>query len=140
MTAAPSAGVAPLPFGLLKELERSGDIFRDLGPKLVSLHHGHWPRRPRRADLPMALTAAWAVHWIRYPNRARGHAANPVMAQFWRAPSPPAPPAAPPRAVVFRSAPPLPSTRTERAAWTSDSSARAEQGSSAAGATVAVAH
>ena len=34
----------------------------------------------------IALTAAWAVHWIRYPDRARGHAANPVMAQFWGAP------------------------------------------------------
>jgi tellurite resistance protein TehA-like permease len=28
----------------------------------------------------IALTAAWAVHWIRYPGRARGDAANPVMA------------------------------------------------------------
>jgi C4-dicarboxylate transporter/malic acid transport protein len=34
----------------------------------------------------IALTAASAVHWIRYPERARGHAADPVMAQFWGAP------------------------------------------------------
>jgi C4-dicarboxylate transporter/malic acid transport protein len=34
----------------------------------------------------VAVTAAWAVHWIRYPDRARGHAADPVMAQFWGAP------------------------------------------------------
>ena len=34
----------------------------------------------------IALTAAWAVHWIRYPARARAHAASPVMAQFWGAP------------------------------------------------------
>ena len=29
---------------------------------------------------------AWGVHWVRYPERARGHANNPVMAQFWGAP------------------------------------------------------
>jgi len=34
----------------------------------------------------IALTVAWAAHWARYPDRARGHAANPVMAQFWGAP------------------------------------------------------
>jgi C4-dicarboxylate transporter/malic acid transport protein len=34
----------------------------------------------------IALTAAWAVHWIRYPARARAHAGHPVMAQFWGAP------------------------------------------------------
>ena len=33
------------------------------------------------------LTAAWAVHWSRYPQRARAHAGNPVMAQFWGAPA-----------------------------------------------------
>ena len=31
----------------------------------------------------IALILAWSVHWVRYPERARGHAANPVMAQFW---------------------------------------------------------
>ena len=35
----------------------------------------------------IALTAAFAVHWARYPDRARGHAAHPVMAQFWGAPA-----------------------------------------------------
>ncbi|MFB9381723.1 TDT family transporter [Pseudonocardia petroleophila] len=34
----------------------------------------------------VALTAAWAAHWIRHPGTARGHAANPVMAQFYGAP------------------------------------------------------
>jgi C4-dicarboxylate transporter/malic acid transport protein len=32
------------------------------------------------------LAAAWAVHWARHPARARGYAADPVMAQFWGAP------------------------------------------------------
>ncbi len=27
------------------------------------------------------------MHWIRYPERARGHARHPVMAQFWGAPA-----------------------------------------------------
>jgi C4-dicarboxylate transporter/malic acid transport protein len=35
----------------------------------------------------IALTSAWAAHWIRHPRRARGHAADPVMAQFWGAPA-----------------------------------------------------
>ena len=35
----------------------------------------------------IALTAAWAVHWIRHRDRALAHAANPVMAQFWGAPA-----------------------------------------------------
>ncbi len=35
----------------------------------------------------IALILAWSVHWTRYPERARGHAANPVMAQFWGAPA-----------------------------------------------------
>jgi C4-dicarboxylate transporter/malic acid transport protein len=36
--------------------------------------------------LLIGLTAAWAVHWARHPARARGYAADPVMAQFWGAP------------------------------------------------------
>ncbi|GAB3940961.1 hypothetical protein GCM10027614_25470 [Micromonospora vulcania] len=39
------------------------------------------------AFLLVALTAAWAVHWTRYPATARAHAENPVMAGFWGAPA-----------------------------------------------------
>ena len=39
------------------------------------------------AAMLIGLTAAWAVHWIRYPERARGHARHPVMAHFWGAPA-----------------------------------------------------
>jgi C4-dicarboxylate transporter/malic acid transport protein len=35
----------------------------------------------------VGLIAAWVVHWTRYPERARAHASNPVMAQFWGAPA-----------------------------------------------------
>ena len=35
----------------------------------------------------LALASAWAVRWIRYPDRARADASNPVMAQFWGAPA-----------------------------------------------------
>jgi C4-dicarboxylate transporter/malic acid transport protein len=35
----------------------------------------------------VGLIAAWGVHWTRYPERARAHASNPVMAQFWGAPA-----------------------------------------------------
>jgi C4-dicarboxylate transporter/malic acid transport protein len=34
----------------------------------------------------LGLTAAWAVHWLRHRRTALGHAANPVMAQFYGAP------------------------------------------------------
>jgi C4-dicarboxylate transporter/malic acid transport protein len=103
----PAAVSRRLPFGLLKELERPGDVFRDLGPNWYASIMGTGIVANAGAVLPLrvpglrvfatvvwalaaaalvALTAAWAVHWIRYPARARGHAANPVMAQFWGAP------------------------------------------------------
>ena len=37
------------------------------------------------ATVLIALIVAWSVHWTRYPERARAHPANPVMAQFWGA-------------------------------------------------------
>jgi C4-dicarboxylate transporter/malic acid transport protein len=97
-----------VPFGLLKELKRPEDVFRDLGPNWFASVMGTGIVANAGATLPVyvpglrvfatavwalaaaaltALTAAWAVHWIHYPDRARGHAANPVMAQFWGAPA-----------------------------------------------------
>jgi C4-dicarboxylate transporter/malic acid transport protein len=96
-----------VPFGLLNELERPEHLFRDLGPNWFAAVMGTGIVAIAGASLPLsmpglrvfatvvwimaaaalvALTAAWAVHWARYPDRARGHAANPVMAQFWGAP------------------------------------------------------
>jgi C4-dicarboxylate transporter/malic acid transport protein len=96
-----------LPFGLLKELDRPEHVFRDLGPNWYASIMGTGIVAIAGAKLPVAvpglhvfatavwvlaataliaLTAAWAVHWARYPGRARAHAANPVMAQFWGAP------------------------------------------------------
>jgi C4-dicarboxylate transporter/malic acid transport protein len=98
----------PGPFGLCKELDRPGDIFRDLGPNWFASVMGTGIVANAAAVLPLrvpglrvcatvvwalaaawliVLTAAFAVHWARYPDRARGHAANPVMAQFWGAPA-----------------------------------------------------
>jgi C4-dicarboxylate transporter/malic acid transport protein len=98
----------PRPFGLFKELERPGDVFRDLGPNWFAAVMGTGIVANAAAVLPLrlpglrvfatvvwalaaalliALIAAWSVHWTRYPERARGHAANPVMAQFWGAPA-----------------------------------------------------
>jgi C4-dicarboxylate transporter/malic acid transport protein len=97
-----------LPFGLLRDLDRPADVFRDLGPNWYAAIMGTGIVAIASANLPLhvvglrafatgvwalaasaliALTAAWAVHWIRYPRRALGHAANPVMAQFWGAPA-----------------------------------------------------
>ena len=96
------------PFGLFKELERPGDVFRNLGPNWFAAVMGTGIVAIAGAVLPLsvpglrvfatvvwalaaalliALTAAWSVQWVRYPERARAHAANPVMAQFWGAPA-----------------------------------------------------
>ena len=96
-----------LSFGLLRELCRPGHLFRDLGPNWYASVMGTGIVANAGATLSLripglrvyatvmwalaaaaliGLTAAWAVHWFRYPGRARGHARNPVMAQFWGAP------------------------------------------------------
>ena len=106
--AIPPAPPHSLPFGLLKELEHPRDVFRDLGPNWYASVMGTGIVAIAGAILPahvpglrvfatavwvlagaalIALTAAWAVHWIRYRDRARGHANNPVMAGFWGAPA-----------------------------------------------------
>ena len=82
-------------------------MFRDLGPNWYASVMGTGIVAIAGASLPLhvpglrvfatavwalaaaaliALTGAWTVHWVRYPDRARGHASNPVMAQFWGAP------------------------------------------------------
>ena len=96
------------PFGLLKDLERPGDMFRDLGPnwfatvmgtgivanaaaivpaQVTGLHAAARAVWALAAFCLIALSAAWAVHWIRHRERATAHAASPVMAQFWGAPA-----------------------------------------------------
>ena len=96
------------PFGLFKDLERPGDVFRDIGPNWFASVMGTGIVANAAAILPLqvpglrvfatavwalaaamlaGLIAAWVVHWTRYPERARGHASNPVMAQFWGAPA-----------------------------------------------------
>jgi C4-dicarboxylate transporter/malic acid transport protein len=98
----------PAPFGMLKDLERPGDVFRDLGPNWFAAVMGTGIVAIAAATLPFhmpglhalalafwvlgaamlaTLCAAWAVHWIRFAERARAHADNPVMAQFWGAPA-----------------------------------------------------
>jgi C4-dicarboxylate transporter/malic acid transport protein len=96
------------PFGILKDLERPGHVFRDLGPNWFASVMGTGIVANAAATLPfripglhvfalavwvlaagclVLLSAAWAVHWVRHTDRARGHAGNPVMAQFWGAPA-----------------------------------------------------
>jgi C4-dicarboxylate transporter/malic acid transport protein len=97
-----------LPFGILKDLERPADAFRDIGPNWFASVMGTGIVAIAAATLPfrvpglhvfalvvwvlaaawlVALSAAWAVHWTRHTDRARAHANNPVMAQFWGAPA-----------------------------------------------------
>jgi len=92
---------------LLGELEHRGDVFRHLGPNwyasimgtgivanaavqlpvhaaaLRSFALGVWLLA---ATLLVALTLATAVHWLRYPQNARGHHRDPAMAPFYGAP------------------------------------------------------
>jgi C4-dicarboxylate transporter/malic acid transport protein len=96
------------PFGLLNDLDRPSDVFRDLGPnwfatvmgtgivanagallpvRVAGLHAAARAVWALAAFALIALTAAWAVHWIGHRERALAHAANPVMAQFWGAPA-----------------------------------------------------
>ena len=79
------------PFGLLKELDRPGDVFRNLGPnwfaavmgtgivanagavlslRLPGLRGFATAMWALAAGVLIALIAAWSVHWIRYPERA----------------------------------------------------------------------
>jgi C4-dicarboxylate transporter/malic acid transport protein len=92
----------------LKDLERPGDVFRELGPNwfaaimgtgIVANAAAQLPVHPRGLHVAglavwvlaatglVALTAAWAVHWTRHRDRGRAHLASPVMAQFWGAPA-----------------------------------------------------
>ncbi|HEX3716153.1 MAG TPA: TDT family transporter [Trebonia sp.] len=95
-------------FGLLKDLDRPGQVFRDLGPNWFASVMGTGIVAIAAATLPfrvpglhafalvvwalaaawlVVLSAGWAVHWIKYASRAKKHADNPVMAQFWGAPA-----------------------------------------------------
>jgi C4-dicarboxylate transporter/malic acid transport protein len=103
-----ACGSSHRPFGILKDLERPGQVFRDLGPNWFAAIMGTGIVANAAALLPvrvpglhtaalgvwvlaagclLALSGAWAVHWIRHTDRARAHASNPVMAQFWGAPA-----------------------------------------------------
>ncbi|MBN9736465.1 MULTISPECIES: TDT family transporter [unclassified Pseudonocardia] len=92
--------------GLLRDLDRPGDLFSGIGPNWYSSIMGTGIVGVAAATLPVqvpglhtfavgiwllasfllvTLTAAWAVHWVRHTGTALGHARNPVMAQFWGA-------------------------------------------------------
>jgi C4-dicarboxylate transporter/malic acid transport protein len=103
----PAAGRQHKSFGILQDLERPGQVFRDLGPNWFASVMGTGIVAIAAATLPfrvpglhvfalvvwalaagwlIVLSAGWAVHWTKHTGRALGHAANPVMAQFWGAP------------------------------------------------------
>jgi C4-dicarboxylate transporter/malic acid transport protein len=92
--------------GLLRDLERPGQVFENLGPNWYASIMGTGIVGGAAATLPIqfpglrvwatliwglaafllvALTGAWAVHWTRHTATARSHAANPVTGQFWGA-------------------------------------------------------
>ncbi|MER6066415.1 TDT family transporter [Streptomyces sp. NPDC001792] len=92
----------------LRDLDRPADVFRNLGPNWYASVMGTGIVANAAAVLPfhvnglrvfatvvwalasailVALTGAWAVHWTRHRDIARGHAYNPVMGHFWGAPA-----------------------------------------------------
>jgi C4-dicarboxylate transporter/malic acid transport protein len=109
LTADQLAFPAPLPSTrrLLRDLERPRDIVAQLGPNWFASIMGTGIVANAAATLPLqfpglraaatvvwlaasillvGLSAAWAAHWVLHPRTARGHASNPVMAQFFGAP------------------------------------------------------
>jgi len=93
--------------GLLRDLEHPSQVLAHLGPNWFASVMGTGIVANAAVALPwqfpglraaatviwavaaimlVSLSAAWAAHWIRHPRTARGHAANPVMAQFYGAP------------------------------------------------------
>ena len=92
--------------GLLRDLDRPSRVFENIGPNWYSSIMGTGIVGGAAASLPIqfpglrvwatvvwalaavllvGLTSAWAVHWVRHTETARGHASNPVMGQFWGA-------------------------------------------------------
>jgi len=93
--------------GLLRDLERPGDVFAQLGPNWFASVMGTGIVATAAADLPVqwpglhgfavtvwvlsallliTLASAEVVLWTRHRSAARGHARNPVMVQFYGAP------------------------------------------------------
>ncbi len=91
----------------LRELERPSHVFRDIGPNWFASVMGtgivanalvllpfDWPAARDLAIAPWALavvmlvaiSAATVVHWVRHPERARGHLADAAMAPFFGCP------------------------------------------------------
>ncbi|WP_163510790.1 TDT family transporter [Fodinicola acaciae] len=92
---------------MLRDLDDPAQLFANLGPNWYASIMGTGIVAVAATTLPVrfaglrtaatvvwafaavmlvALTCAWVVHWIRHPATARGHAHDPVMAQFWGAP------------------------------------------------------
>lgn len=91
----------------LRELERPSHVFRNIGPNWFAAVMGtgivanaaallpfDWPAAKELAIVPwalavillVALVAATTAHWVRFPERARAHIANPAMAPFYGCP------------------------------------------------------
>jgi len=91
----------------LRDLERPSHVFRDIGPNWFASVMGtgivanalvllpfDWPAARDLAVVPwatavvllVAITAATVVHWVRHPERARGHLADAAMAPFYGCP------------------------------------------------------
>jgi C4-dicarboxylate transporter/malic acid transport protein len=88
----------------MRELEHPGDAFANIGPNWFAVVMGTGILATAAALLPVdspvlrdfavgpwflavallvVIAAATAIHWLRHPERARAHAADPAMAPFY---------------------------------------------------------
>lgn len=93
--------------GLLRDLDRRRDAFAHIGPNWFATVMGTGIVAIAAVTLPLqfpglrvaatvvwvlastllvAVSTAFALHWLRHPGTARGHAGHPVMAHFYGAP------------------------------------------------------
>lgn len=106
----PAAPLAPPllhRLGLFRDLAHPREVLAHLGPNWFASIMGTGIVATAAATLPLrvpglhtaalvvwmtavlllvALIVAWAAHWVLHPGTARGHGADPVMAQFYGAP------------------------------------------------------
>jgi C4-dicarboxylate transporter/malic acid transport protein len=94
-------------YGLLTPLHRPGEVFANLTPNWYASVMGTGIVAVAAASLPvhlpglrafavvmwalatiwlLTLTIATVIHWLRFPETARGHIRNPVLAHFYGAP------------------------------------------------------
>ncbi|MFE6858579.1 TDT family transporter [Nocardia sp. NPDC057668] len=83
--AQPLRHLAPNWFAVVMGTGIVGNAAATLPLRVPGLHAAATAVWALAALLLLTLLGAWALHWRRYPDSARGHGSNPVMMQFYGA-------------------------------------------------------